>query len=719
MFGLEISDLAVIVGYSLLIILIGLVAMLRVKNQEDFFLGGRRFGKFLQVFAVFGQATSTENVVGTVTTTYRDGAGGIWSSLLMLWMTPFYWFTAPWYRRMRVLTMGDFFQERYASRTMGMFYSLVSCFLLIVMICIGLKAMSVTALAITLKPEAEMTAAEKAERASSQRLEFLDQKSAAGQLSAGEARERQEIRDRNPRREFSHLSEAWLVWSIVAVVFLYGILGGLEASVWIDTVQGTLIIVLSFLLIPFAMAKINALHGASGFLGAFEVMHQELPGYFFSALGSAQNADFTWYFIIVMSLLATINVAAQANQFTSNAAARDEWTARVGFVTGSYLKRFCTVMWGLAGLMAFVLYSREIKNSDYVWGHATRDLLGGLNLGLVGLMIACLLAALQSTASALMISASSLFTKNVYEVLWPGRGERHYVFVGRVTGTVVLVAAALLCTAFESILEMLKFLWEFNVIVAASFWCGIKWRGATRAGAWSSIGVSFLLFSILPFALPLVFPGMKTDPRLQRAVEERVITEVYPASARDAQHRAEEIAGWKGEGNPPPALREGDPVTRSALIPPKPIYWSRVAEQNDGILAAQGLFYPEMYLFDRIFDLSKNPYALNETIRYANKIILPFLVLIAVSLLTRRDPGISEFFLRMRTPVRRDREEDERAVREAYAQPEQTASRLLFPERWQLEFFKWNKQDTLGFLISLLAVFAVIGFLYGILALGA
>ena len=46
---------------------------------------------------------------------------------------------------------------------------------------------------------------------------------------------------------------------------------------------------------------------------------------------------------------------------------------------------------GLLALFTVVLYGGKISNPDYVWGHATRDLLGPVGFGLVGLMIACCL----------------------------------------------------------------------------------------------------------------------------------------------------------------------------------------------------------------------------------------------------------------------------------------------------------------------------------------
>jgi solute:Na+ symporter, SSS family len=719
-FGIPTLDFVVIAVYSLLMLGIGMIAMLRVRNQEDFFLGGRRFGRILQLFTAFGQATSSDNVVGAVTTTARDGAGGLWSQLTLLLATPFYWFTCPWYRRMRVFSLGDFFHQRYRSRQMATLYSAVAGTQLIFLIGLGLKALSVTVLGVTLKPEESLSAVEHVQYTQALRLEELTQAAAQGSLDPAAEAELQQLRLLNPKREFSYINEFWLVWFIVIVVFLYAAAGGLEAAVWTDAVQGSLIIVLTFLLLPFAIAKLNLLHGTEGLIGAGQAMHRELPGYFFAPFGSGQSAEFTWYFIIVLCVMASLNVAVQANQLTANASARDESAAAVGFTTGTLVKRYCTVIWGFGGLLLAALYGRQIQNPDLIWGHATRDLLGGLGFGLVGLMVACLLSTLQSTASTLMISASTLFTKNVYEPLWPGRPEKHYVLIGRICGGAVLMAAALICTAFDTVLGMLKFLWEFNVIVAASFWCGLKWRGATRQGAWSSMLVALTMFIILPLGLPTLFPSLRTSESTLLRTRERVIQLEYEASPRDISERDRQIAGWQGPGAPPAPIAEGEILSRPFVQPPRSIYWTQGIEVVEGQPRGSGMLNVEMWLLGQVWDLSRNPHALNETIRYAYKMLLPFFVLILVSKLTPRDDAesVRRFFLRMRTKVRADRVEDERALQHAYANPESTTSELLFP-RSNLEFFTWSRQETIGFGFAWLATLGVIGCLWLIVSIGA
>ena len=111
-------------------------------------------------------------------------------------------------------------------------------------------------------------------------------------------------------------NETWLTLFIVVIVFLYCTTGGLEAAVWTDTVQGVLIVVLSVLLIPFAMVKLNAMHGLSGIGATGQLLHQELPSYFFSLLGSPQALDFTWYFIVALSVMVSITPAIASRRST-------------------------------------------------------------------------------------------------------------------------------------------------------------------------------------------------------------------------------------------------------------------------------------------------------------------------------------------------------------------------------------------------------------------
>ena len=79
--GLSILDITIIIIYFVIIIIIAIRVARKINNRDDYFMGGRRFGKLIQTFAAFGQATSVENVTTTTTMVNSNGASGIWAML--------------------------------------------------------------------------------------------------------------------------------------------------------------------------------------------------------------------------------------------------------------------------------------------------------------------------------------------------------------------------------------------------------------------------------------------------------------------------------------------------------------------------------------------------------------------------------------------------------------------------------------------------------------
>ena len=57
---METIDYVVLFAYFAGMAAIGLWAMKRVKGQEDYFMGGRRFGKLFQTFAAFGAGSERQ-----------------------------------------------------------------------------------------------------------------------------------------------------------------------------------------------------------------------------------------------------------------------------------------------------------------------------------------------------------------------------------------------------------------------------------------------------------------------------------------------------------------------------------------------------------------------------------------------------------------------------------------------------------------------------------
>jgi len=726
-FGLHIFDLVVIVLYFAFVIAIGIRSMRRIRNQEDYFLGGRRFGKFIQTFAAFGQGTSADSAVGVTTTTFSNGIAGIWSSLLYLFATPLYWMVMPWMRRLRLLTLGDFFEERYGSRLMAGVYAVIGSFCMMTIISVGFSAMTKTIVALAPKSAEELTVQQKEEFTQARLLDDLRARDFQ-KLSPEQREQLEDLTLCKPRKMFSHIDANVLIWIVCGVVMIYAVAGGLEAAFLTDTVQGLFIILLSILLFPFAWSRINSIFGGAGPLDALRTVHSQLPESFFEVFGSPATVDFTWYYVAALTLMVTINVVIQPNSLVATGSAKSEYECRFGFVAGNYLKRFCTVLWGFLALSAVVLYHDKVHDPDLVWGYATRDLLGPLGLGLVGLMIACLMAALMSTADCMMITGSSLLTHNIYRPLLPGRSEKHYVVVGRVLGGLVVIGGALIATQFDSILQQLKLWWELNVMVAASFWLGMKWRRANKTAAWSSILTAAITFFVLPLLLPALWGGLRANKVLLKTTRPRVVVRTYQARQMDVAARQQEIERWdqlhqKGQTTTarPEPLQEGRAFEKTYQLHSRSIFWTKgIKLDKSGRSCGSGMLSLELVLLDRIgLDLQENPYALNETIRIVIRTVTPFLILVVVSWLAK--PGerrqLDKFFVKMKTPVRVDALEDTRELELSYANPRRFDSKKLFPgSHW--EFDRWTKTDLIGFVVSAFVAVAVIVFLMALLSLG-
>ena len=407
----------------------------------------------------------------------------------------------------------------------------------------------------------------------------------------------------------------------------------------------------------------------------------------------------------------------------------------MGPTYGTYLKRITTGFWGLTRLAAILLCGDQVSDPDMFWGYASRELLGPLNLGLIGLMIAALMAALMSTADMMMITASGLITSSIYRPLFPGKSEKHYVSVGRLFGVVVVLGAVGMVMASDNLFGRLKLLWEFGVIYSAGFWLGVLWRRTNRRAVWASIAATFFLFFLLPSLLPLAFPGMRTDPHLLKQTVQRIEERTYTAHVADVEQRNREIANWQSKrsgaelpetalpGSPPEPIEPGEKYVRQYAIPSKSIFWAGgIHPGNDGVLQGTGLLSLELVIYDLMgMDLEHHSYALNETLRILTRTLFPFLIIILVSLLSthtrEEEEGLDRFYVRMKTPVAATPEEDLKEVEASYADPARFDHTRLFPgSQWQ--FTRWDRTDSLGFLLTLAMVGVILGLLLLVVNLG-
>ena len=627
---MEIIDYIVLLLYFSIMAGIGFALMRKQKKQEDYFMGGRNFGKLMQTFAAFGAGTGSADPVNTARGTFANGMSGMWGVMYWLFVTPIYWISAVWYRRMRCLTLGDWFTERYESKPMGVAYAIFGCFYYIVY-----GAMLFTAIGkvgIPLLGE-----------------ELMETK-----------------------------TEYILVPAVAIIVMIYGMLGGLTAAYWTDVIQGVCIILLSVLLIPFGLNEVVKKFGVEEdtWTDGFRIMHEQLPAETFEIIGGSAASEFPLYAIITIVIMNMIGIVLTPHFIvTGGGSAKNETDARIGLVSGNLIKRFCTIGWVITALIVLTLYANDtalLADADMAWGKATKELLGPLGIGLVGLMLACLLAALMSSIDCYMLVCSALVVRNIYVPYFnPNASEKKCLNLGRITGGIIVIGAVVVSLTMLDMFKQLELTWIVPMTFAALFWLGMYWRRATTTGGWITIIFCLLSFFILPRAIPKMVPELRTN-------------EIYLQV-----NKPEEAKGGKA------------------------IYWTDGVHQLDtGDKFGKGSFRFEMVIYDKLLglDMTKFQNAALKTMEFPFKIIAPFFVMIIASLLTKPNnkDSLDLLYVKMKTPVDPDPENDKAQLERSYAQPNRFDDRKLFPKS-SLEFQRPSQLDFWGFIGCFVICFGIIG----------
>ncbi len=424
MLGLHIADILVLGLYLVGITIIGVWAARRIKNTADFFMP-RRFGKVMMITHAFGTGTHSDQAVSVASKSYMVGLSGIWYQWLWLPCTPFYWLIAPVMRRFRAITTADVFEARF-SPSVAMLFAVVGMLNLSINIGVMLKGAGAVIDAST-----------------------------AGVSSN-------------------------IAIAVMTVMFvIYGMAGGLSAAIITDFIQGVLIVVFSFVLLPFIL---NA-------VGGLQSIHEAIkdPG----MLSLVAPAEIGFFYIAVIAFNGLVGIVTQPHTMGNCAAGKTEMEGRVGWMFGNLIKRVCTVAWCLTGLAAVVYFTGNDIDPDRIYGLVAADFLPRILPGLLGLFLAAILASVMSSCDSFMIASSGLFTENIYKRFLPERTAKHYVFVARATSLAIVAGGVGFAYWLEGVVQGLEIFWKISPMMGIAFWLGLFWRRTTTAGAWASTLTAF------------------------------------------------------------------------------------------------------------------------------------------------------------------------------------------------------------------------------------
>src|SRR5947199_8358678 len=436
-------DLTIIGVYFLVVFGIGFYFSRKERTSEDYFLAGRDVGWFFIGASLFVSNISTEHFIGLSGTGASSGlAVGHFEWLACLILLILGWVFVPFYLRSNVFTMPEFLERRF-NRQCSVYLASVSI------------------------------------------LAYIFTKISVHLYAAAVVLER--VVGWNP-----------MTAAVVLVIAtgIYTIAGGLAAVIYTDLVQTVILLIGAVVLTLIGLERV----------GGFSGLHASVPPDYFHMIKSSSDPEFPWTGIFFGAPILGVWYWCTDQVIVQRVlSARDEGHAKAGTIFAGFLKILPVFVLVLPGLIAFGLFPQlftvengKVTNGDIAYPTLVVNL---LPTGLVGLMIAALLAALMGAMSAVFNSASTMVTLDFYKRLRPNASEAQLVNFGR-AATALMVALGILWVPFIRLLSSQLYIYLQSVQayvsppIAVCFVFGILSTRPTAAAAFASLLAGFVLGTV-------------------------------------------------------------------------------------------------------------------------------------------------------------------------------------------------------------------------------
>src|SRR5213075_2576219 len=215
---------------------------------------------------------------------------------------------------------------------------------------------------------------------------------------------------------------------LVIATGAYTIAGGLAAVIYTDTVQTLILITGAVALTVIGLTRV----------GGLEHLRTMVPPEYFHMIKPASDSNFPWTGIFFGAPILGIWYWCTDQVIVQRVlSARDEGHAKAGTIFAGFLKILPVFMLVLPGIIAYALFRDQLKTPSLAFSTLVLNL---LPVGLVGLVMAALLAAVMGAMSSVFNSASTLVTLDFYKKIRPQASEGQLVNFGRIaTGGMVLL----------------------------------------------------------------------------------------------------------------------------------------------------------------------------------------------------------------------------------------------------------------------------------------
>ena len=351
--NLTFLDIVIFSLYVIAVVILGVIASLRKnKSKRDYFLAGDQMPWWMIGGSIVAANISSHHLVGALGGAYKYGFIMVCNEwgAIFLGLAALLWIFLPFYLRNGFYTMPEFLQRRFGTGPRIVFALLILLTYLFVEI--------------------------------------------SGVLVLGAI-------------VFQNLMDIPLRYCIVILAVatgIYTVTGGLRAVIWTEMLQLSVLMMGG---IALAIATFHAVGGVGPFLETQKDWHLILP---------ADDPNFPWTMYLGGFICISVFYFA-ANQFVVQRvlSAKNEWQARMGVVFTCYLKFLIPLIIVVPGLLAGVMIQNgqipQVEKPDMIFSELVKDLLPH---GLVGLVLAGLVAAIMGHISGAINSCSTIATIDFY-----------------------------------------------------------------------------------------------------------------------------------------------------------------------------------------------------------------------------------------------------------------------------------------------------------------
>ncbi|WP_199434694.1 sodium:solute symporter family protein [Qaidamihabitans albus] len=261
--------------------------------------------------------------------------------------------------------------------------------------------------------------------------------------------------------------------TVLAIVF--SLVAGLRSVAWTDSLQAIVMVITASAVV---LIVIDRLGGFASFFGTLQRDHPgmlSVPGNGFFSFSTFLGLTLPWIFFSIS------NPQVSQRLFTPRSMV-DLRRMLLGFMVFGFIYTLVAITWGFAAAIRFP----GLETGDL----ATPMLLSsGLVPTALGLLVMIgIIAAAVSTIDSILLTLSSLITRDVYAVAKKDAGEKSQLALGKLVIPVIAILAYMFAQLQLDLIAILSVSASAGLLVMVPAIVGtFFWRRGTAAGALSSV----------------------------------------------------------------------------------------------------------------------------------------------------------------------------------------------------------------------------------------